>query len=340
MRKHGIGYLLVCILFTGALATGALADEVRLKNGDRITGKLVSMQDASLLFDTGFAGQITIQWSEVAQLITDERIKIVLTDGTTTEGNLQSAEAGRMRLALGSVAQPVDVALADIAAINPPVEPAVKLSGLANVGFLETSGNTENQRIHADAEIVARTAKNRFTVGGAYNRAESDDEKTEDNALGYLKYDHFLTDKWYFYTNGAFETDDFKDINLRTALGAGMGYQIYESELMNLSVEAGPSWINIDYDEADDEDYGAGRWAVNFDRYFFDKLFQYYFRNTGFVRLDDAEDVFMLTRTGLRFPVHSGISLNAGFEWDWDNKPADDNDRSDYRYILSVGYVF
>ena len=35
-----------------------------------------------------------------------------------------------------------------------------------------------------------------------------------------------------------------------------------------------------------------------------------------------------------------GLSLNAGFEWDWDNTPAEDADKSDYRYILSIGYGF
>jgi hypothetical protein len=34
------------------------------------------------------------------------------------------------------------------------------------------------------------------------------------------------------------------------------------------------------------------------------------------------------------------LTLNAGFEWDWDNTPAEGTDKSDYRYILSIGYGF
>ena len=48
----------------------------------------------------------------------------------------------------------------------------------------------------------------------------------------------------------------------------------------------------------------------------------------------------MYTKTGLRFPLRSGFSINAGFEWDWDNQPAEDAGKSDYRYILSLGYGF
>jgi hypothetical protein len=39
-----------------------------------------------------------------------------------------------------------------------------------------------------------------------------------------------------------------------------------------------------------------------------------------------------------RFPLRSGFSVNAGFESDWDNQPAEDAGKSDYRYILSLGY--
>jgi hypothetical protein len=43
------------------------------------------------------------------------------------------------------------------------------------------------------------------------------------------------------------ETDEFKDINLRTIAGTGLGCQIFESERMNLLVEAGTSYVNQEY---------------------------------------------------------------------------------------------
>lgn len=158
--------------------------------------------------------------------------------------------------------------------------------------FRGASGNTDRESGHVDAELTARTAKHRITLGSAYDRAEDDHRKSEDNASGYSKYDYFLTEKLYLYLNGMAEKDTFRDINLRTTVGPGVGYMVFEGELMNLSMEAGPS------------------------------------------------DVFMFTRTDLRFPIRGGLSFNAGFEWDWDNTPAEGTDKSDYRYILSIGYGF
>ena len=326
----------LCVLMIGAV----MADEINLKNGDRLSGKIVTMGDGNLVLETSFADKITIEWDEVAGFKTDSAIDLVLTDGTAFKGIPLTSEEGTLTLKLDSIAEPVVFALNQVKSINPPEEPPVNLSGQVNVGFNKSTGNTDNEKIRIDGEIVARTKKNRYTAGGQYNRAEDDGDKTEDNALGYLKYDHFLTEKLYFYANGLFERDKFKDINLRTTLGPGIGYQVFESEEMNLSFEAGPSYVNTDYEDQDDDDNISGRWAMKFDRYFFDKLFQYYLNNEGYVSLSDAEDVFMFTRTGLRFPVRAGIFLNAGWEWDWDNTPSPDSDRSDYRYILSLGYGF
>jgi putative salt-induced outer membrane protein YdiY len=324
------------LLFFFLTAT-ALADEVFLKNGNHLSGAIVSMSEGKLVLETEFAGRLTIDWAQVERLSTEAPLTLVLADGSTLRG-IPAPDETPGRLKLRAEAVPVELPL--VMAINPQAEPPVKFSGRINVGLNKASGNTDQENGHVDAEFIARTTNHRFTVGGAYNRASDNNRKSEDNANGYSQYNFFLTDKLYLYLNGSAERDTFKDINLRTTVGPGVGYQFFEGELMNLSIEAGPSYIRTDYDQAEDEDSASGRWGVKFDRFFFEKLFQYYFSNEGYVSASDTRDVFMFTRTGLRFPIRGGLSLNAGFEWDWDNTPAEGTDKSDYRYILSVGYGF
>jgi hypothetical protein len=45
--------------------SSVMADEVQLKNGDRISGQVVIMEDDKLIFKTPYAGEITIIWKEV-----------------------------------------------------------------------------------------------------------------------------------------------------------------------------------------------------------------------------------------------------------------------------------
>ena len=61
------------------------ADEIKLKNGDRITGEVIRMQENLLVFKTAYAGEITIAWEEVLRVITDRPINVVLEDDTSLE---------------------------------------------------------------------------------------------------------------------------------------------------------------------------------------------------------------------------------------------------------------
>jgi putative salt-induced outer membrane protein YdiY len=340
MRKRA-ATLGILVLVSGLFSEAAWADDIYLKNGNLLSGKLVSVGNGQLILETAFAGKLTIDWNHVERIKMEGPVTVVMKDGSILKGTMTStASAGQIVLSTSSITQPTVIELASVNAINPPEAPAVKLSGRVNFGLNKATGNTETENIHGDGKLVARAVKHRFTVGAEYNWAEEDNKKSEDNATGYLKHDYFLTKKVFWNLNGMLETDKFKDINLRTTAGTGLGYQIFEGELMNLHVEAGPSYVNTDYDKGDDEDHWAGRWAVAFDRFFFDMLFQYYFSNESYISVSDTSDILMYTKTGTRFPIRGGFFLNLGWEWDWDHKPAEDTKESDYRYIVSLGYGF
>jgi hypothetical protein len=44
------------------IAGNSLADEVRLINGDKLTGQVVRMEEEKLVLKTTYAGEITIAW--------------------------------------------------------------------------------------------------------------------------------------------------------------------------------------------------------------------------------------------------------------------------------------
>jgi len=339
--KHATRPIILAAGLLFMVVAPLLAGDVYLKNGNHLSGAIVSMSEGKLVLETDFAGRLTIDWNHVEQLSTDAPLTVVMEEGATLIGIARpSTVPNRLLLNGESILDPLMIELSKVKAINPPDERPVKLSGRINVGLNKASGNTDMENAHVDLEFLARTVSHRVTLGGAYNRSSEDSRKTEDNAMGRLKHDYFLTRELYWYLKGMVERDDFKEISLRTTLGPGVGYQFFEGELMNLSVEAGPSYVYTNYSGGGQDDSVSGRWGVKFDRFFFEKLFQYYFSNEGYVSASDSSDVFMFTRTGLRFPIRGGLSLNAGFEWDWDNIPAEGADKSDYRYILSIGYGF
>lgn len=330
------------ILFAALMicARMASADEIRLKNGDRLSGNVIRMEEGKLLFSTTYAGEIAIVWDTIATIVTEDAVNVVLSDDTTLKGFTKPSEEGTMKLKMGKIIETASFDLAEVKSINAEpkaTEPPVKISGHANLGGTKKKGNTDREAYHMDAELVARTEKNRYTIGGEFNRAKDDGDKTDDNVLGYMKYDHFLNHQWYFFNNASFENDEFKDLRLRTAIGAGLGYQFWEKELLNLSLESGVGYISEDYYDGDDDNYVSGRWALKCDKFLFNKALQFFHFHEGFLGFEDTSDIYIRSRTGFRLPVYKIFNATVQYNYDWDNSPAPGRDKEDETILYTIG---
>ena len=330
---------LLCLLWVFSLGLPAVADEVYLVNGDRVSGTLITKAGDTLTLKTDFAGEIGIAWDKVVSISTEAPVVVQLDDATLLKGTLARSGDGTVSIAGSGLVQAGQVPVARVALINPPApQNGVKLSGRANAGVYAAKGNTDKEAYHGDIEAVARTKQNRFTAGAIYNQAVNDGVESENNATAYLKYDHFLTEKWYSYANAVLFKDDFADLNLRSSLGVGAGYQFMESELTNLSLEGGLSYVNEDFDLAPDDSYPAARWSLNYDHFLYPNRLQFFHFHEGLLGLQDTKDIIIITRTGLRAMLTDNFTATAEVDVDWDNTPSPGNDRVDTRYLFNLGY--
>jgi len=316
-----------------------VADEVFLKNGDRITGSIVSKAGDKLVMETGYAGKLEIQWVDISHLATDKPVRIVLDDASEIRGILSAQDGAGLRIAADIDAEPEPLPMSGIAAINPPELPRLKIKGQANAGFDLDRGNTDQDTYHIDAESVFRWPDDRFTIGGKGDLEKSNGEKTKQQAELGGKYDHFMNEKWYLYSGLGLEHDKFADLNLRTKVSAGSGYQIYETERTNLSIEGGPTYIWENFSDSDNQNYAAARWALNFDHYLSAAWKLQAFHNHSLdLSIENTSDYLFKSATGLRVPVFDKLQATLQVNFDRDNSPADDADKNDYEYLLTGGY--
>jgi len=59
--KNSSSFVLAWIVFA---ATASYAEQVTLKNGDHLTGSIVSMDGQKLVLKTTYAGAVPIDWAE------------------------------------------------------------------------------------------------------------------------------------------------------------------------------------------------------------------------------------------------------------------------------------
>src|SRR5215831_19341350 len=66
----------------------AVADQIVLKDGDRVTGAIVKKDDKTVTIKTLHFGVVTTDWDQVASITADTPINVVLQDGRTLQGTL------------------------------------------------------------------------------------------------------------------------------------------------------------------------------------------------------------------------------------------------------------
>jgi putative salt-induced outer membrane protein YdiY len=115
---------------------------------------------------------------------------------------------------------------------------------------------------------------------------------------------------------------------------------VIETEKTSLALEAGPAYVHADYDDDsdNDEDYSAGRWAVNFRHRLFDDVVRFFHTQEGVVNMDDTDDIYIRSRTGFRIPTYHKINLTLQYNVDWENIPAEGATGTDKKLVTTLGY--
>ncbi len=328
--------LLAALFLSFLLACPAMADEVFLKNGDRITGQVLKKENGTVSLKTAYAGTLIIKWKDVAKISTDSPVEVYMRNETLTVTSVIVAEPQ------ADEAQDV-IRASDVKYINPPPHISGKgilWRGRLNAGYVATDGNTPSEQLNFDGELVARTKKQRYTVGASYLFATDAGVETESRSRGLAKVDHFFNTKWYGNAQVALEKDRFKDLDLRTIAGAGLGYQFWESKNLNLAVESGFDYVVEDYIVSPDEEYPAYRWALKFDKFLVADRLQAFHNHQLNISLENSEDLLFSSQTGLRMLFFGNMNASAEVDYDYDNQPAEDAMRADTTYKFSVGYFW
>ena len=318
-----------------------LADEVHLANGDRLTGEIVRMEKGSLHLKTTYAGEVELKWQEVVCITSERELTFQLQNGEIWIGRANCPASGRIQIVGERIGESAELSLEEIEAINPsPPPPSVTYRGNMSGGGTITKGNTDEAAAYLSAGFEARSKRHRFTLGGKYNYGETDGEITTRNALGRIKYDFFVWKRLYTLAQARFERDDFQDLNLRSTMGLGLGYQIIDTKRTSLFAEAGVSYFNEDFMEAEDKSHASARESMGFevdivrDRIKFFHLHEFYYS------LKESKSYFISSEQGFRLLLFRNFFAKFQVDFSYNSQPAPEREKADFSYIGSLGYEF
>jgi putative salt-induced outer membrane protein YdiY len=237
--------LALLALFGGALQLSA--DVVETKNGARIVGKIVRIDDGAIAIETDYAGMLAVKQSQVASFSTDGAIAVRLATGTRIDGKVTSSSGDALQIsgadgtittsvskvAAGWTAGGKDPALAALDR-NWAYEAAVDIAG--------KSGNREQLGTAAALRATLKTPQDTLQFYTAYDRQIVDGTKSADQFKAGVDYQNNFSGKtsWYVRDEGGF--DRVKDVELYNVAAAGFGYDVIRKPKHVLTTRAGLSF--------------------------------------------------------------------------------------------------
>jgi putative salt-induced outer membrane protein YdiY len=251
----------VALTFALLCAVSMFADQIVLKNGDRLTGTITKSDDKTLVIKTEFAGDVTVQWPAVEQVTSSQQLHVAEKSGATVAGTVTTAD-NNLVVAPPSGAT-VNVAKADVTALRNDQEQAIfekgehptllqGWTGGATVGFGLTGGNsqTESLSLAFTADRPTKTDDIKMYANSVYstnNAPGATPNVTANTIQAGARYSHNLTARLFAFGAGNFQTDALQYLNLRTIITGGLGVHIIKTDKTTLDFLTGPGYTHESY---------------------------------------------------------------------------------------------
>jgi putative salt-induced outer membrane protein YdiY len=316
------------------LSSPAWADEVRLQNGDRFTGDTVSLAGGTLTFKS-HGVELKIPWVEVTSLAVDNAIYVTVGSNPPLLTTFDAADAnGSVTLMPGG-----PVLLSNITALQLRYG-RWEVNGGAGAGFVQTAGNTEVSNVRLSADATAKSASNRYTFTAAATRAKDRGVESARNWSATGKYDRFLTSRLFANANAVVTNDRFRDIDLRSALGAGLGLQLIDNDRIKLSGSGGVGWVNENFISIADDSYTAAFENGALTIALVPRRVELFHSHDGYFQISKGDKKFLRAQTGIRLNLAAGFVTTLQQDLDYDHRPSPGRRQTDSSVSLTLGYRF
>ena len=218
----------LALIFVFMCPAFLVADQIVLKNGDRLTGTIEKSDNKTLLIKSEFAGEVSVQWAAIQEINSSQILHVSLGDGKTVVGTVTTSD-GNLAVATsnaGTVTEPIANVTtlfgeAEQAAYEKSLHPGMLegWKGGANVGFGLTRGNSQTKSLDIAFTADRKTLHDHLGLYTnsvyATNDAPGATPATTANAVqGGIRYDHDLTPRIFAYVGADFQTDALQTLDL------------------------------------------------------------------------------------------------------------------------------
>lgn len=248
-------FLTLLCLASFAVEANVLADEIKLKNGDKLSGSIVKSDGKTLTLKTDYAGTVNISTAAIDEIVSQEPLYIALSDGRTLVGKVSTGE-GKYEVETRE-AEKVSGEIASVQTIRSQSEQTTYERSLApswldmwnggvDFGYSLTTGNTRTNTLALGSNLSRQTRRDKTTLYAAYINAKNKNKgvtETTANAIrGGGRYEINLNNRLTTFGFADFEYNQIQLLDLRSVFGGGFGYYAVKNERAQLQFFGGGAY--------------------------------------------------------------------------------------------------
>jgi hypothetical protein len=248
--------VVVGVVFLLFAAVHTRADQITLKNGDRLTGSITRSDAKTLLIKTELAGDVTVPWEAVTGLVSTQPLHLGLKDGQTVVGTVKG-EDGKLEVATATTGEVSTAKDAVVSVRNDTEQKSYDAeierlrnphltdfwSGIFDTGLSLTGGNSSTLAYNMAFKADRTTTRDKISVYSTAVYAEdntvSPGHTTAHAIRGGIRGDLNVSDRFFVFGFTDFEYDQFQDLNLRNVIGGGGGYHVIKTKRTTLDAFGG-----------------------------------------------------------------------------------------------------
>jgi putative salt-induced outer membrane protein YdiY len=339
------------LALVGGFPSAALADQIVMKNGDRVTGSIVKQDGKQITIKTDNFGVVIAPWDAVVSVNSDQPLNVGLKDGKTVVGKISGTE-GKVQVATEGTT--VDVPSGEVASIrNADEQQAYERllspgltelwAGTASIGWAGTNGNAKTLTFTMDMQAARTTTTDKTSIyfklikaSALVNGVSAD---TAQAVRGGLAYNHNVSPKLFVNVFNDYEYDRFQNLDLRFVLGGGFGYHAIKQERTTLDLVGGFDYNHSRFSTPETVSTGELFWGDDFTH----KLrgsssFIQTFRM--FHDLSSPSDFRMNADIGISTKVNRWLTWTVALSDRYLSTPAVGRKTNDWLYTTGLGITF
>ena len=246
MRLNDLKKLTLCLFVLAMLMPGlAMADQLQMENGDVISGTVVRIEENKVFIKPTYTDEFGVNLDEVVSILSDRTFEVVLDDGSTLEGEFGGGENDQQTLVVDGDSLEIEVSRL-ISAVNPAtIVIADPWEGTGELGFVNTTGNTETVALNMKLNFVRTSEFWRHRFSATALVTSEDGIRDNERYTLEVQSDRALNEKSWLFAAFRWDADKFGSYDPQISLTAGYGYQLMKSDRHELRAEIGGGYRKL-----------------------------------------------------------------------------------------------